>query len=84
MKPTTYMAIALVTSGALFATPASAACLDEISQLSDSIDSALVVASDEERQSAAAERDAAAVLCDNGDEAGAAQRVANARALLGI
>jgi hypothetical protein len=84
MKTTAFTVSVLAISGVLFSAPASAACLDEIAQLDDAITSPLINASNEARQAAMVEKDAAVVLCENGDEIGAAERIANARVLLGL
>ena len=84
MKAQTNILAALSIVGSVIAAPAAAACLDEITQLNGSIDSALIDASEADRQAARVESDAAKVLCVNGDENGAAERIANANALLGM
>ncbi len=84
MKTTACTVAVLAISGVLFAAPASACCLEEIAQLEDTITSALTVASDEARQAATVEKDAAVVLCENGNKIVAAELIAYARALLGL
>ena len=76
MKTTAFTVAVLAISGVLISAPASAACQDEIAELEDAISSALTVASNDARQAATVEKDAAADLCGNGDEFGAAERVA--------
>jgi len=86
MKTTGFTVAVLAISGVLFSAPASAACptcLEEIAQLNDAITSALTVVSNEAREAAMAEKEAAVALCESGDETGAAARIANARGLLG-
>lgn len=84
MKTTAFTVAVLAIAGVLFSAPASAACLDDIAQLDDSITSPLIEATNQARQAAMVEKNAAAVLCDNGDEIGAAERIANAWVLLGL
>ncbi len=84
MKSHTNTLAALSIVGLLVATPVTASCLDEVTKLNGSINSALIVATDENRQAAKLETDAADALCTNGDENGAAVHIANAQALLGI
>ena len=87
MKTTGITVAVLAISGVLYSAPVPAACpacLQEAAQLNDAITSALTVVSNEARQAAMTEKEAAEALCKSGDETGAAARIANAWSLLGV
>jgi hypothetical protein len=85
-KQEAFMNVKIISATAvllLFSATASADCVDDIAELENKIESPLIEASNEAREAAKVEKEAAVTHCAEGDEAGAAERIANALALLG-
>ena len=84
MRKTIFSVAILAFPGFLFSTPAIAGCIEDLYVLRVAIPTEATAVSDAVLQQGLVVMDDAKALCEVGDEAGAAKKIYEAKAILGL